>query len=248
MLNLSNRINSFFARIPSPAFNEPSDSVVRTESNVKILAFDAEQPKSIPRYLQLARSIHERITADEEKELAVFRAAEALAARKNELIMRAVQEVVAFCSLLQNAPELNRILEAKALEITDRLYSNRAQYTIEHEPITVRYDAPMYQVDLHEPEHIRLTGEANASIQINFNPVKFTLTEKASSESSTVTQYLLSKQYRITEEGTFHRFTGDDKLPADPIAELLTELRLKLGFEFFDKHLMPYLETQSACA
>lgn len=246
MLNLSNKISSFFARNPTSDSEEQPDSLPVAESNINVIAFDEEQPRPIPRYLQLARSIHERITADEEKELAVFRAAEALAARKNELIMRAVQEVVEFCSVLQNAPELNKILEAKALEITDRLYSNRSQYTIEHEPITVRYDAPMYQVDLHEPEHIRLTGEANASLQINFNPVKFTMTEKTSSESSTVTQYLLSKQYRITAEGMFQRYTGDDKQPADPIAEIITELRLKLGFEFFDKHLMPFMETQSS--
>jgi hypothetical protein len=251
MSALSSKITSFF--IKNSAQNSVQElqpqavpaSVPASDTSNNVLSFDAEQTKPIPRYLQLARSIHTRISSEEEKELAVYRAAESQAARKNEVIMRAVQEVVDFCTLLQSAAELGKILEAKALEITDRLYSNRSQYTIEHEPIIVRYDAPMYQVDLHEPDHIRLTGEANASIQISFNPVKFIMTKKTSSESSTVTQYLLSKQYRITADGTFHRFTGDDKLPADPIAEILTDLRLKLGFEFFEKTLLPFFETDS---
>jgi len=79
MLNLSNKISSFFARNPTSDSEAQPDSLPVAESNINVIAFDEEQPKPIPRYLQLARSIHERITADEEKELAVFRAAEALA-------------------------------------------------------------------------------------------------------------------------------------------------------------------------
>jgi hypothetical protein len=248
MSALSSKITAFFSKSATQTVlqdSQPAPEQVAEVSN-NVISFDAEQIKPIPRYLQLARSIHTRISAEEEKELAVYRAAEAQAARKNEVIMRAVQEVVDFCALLRNAPDLNKMLEQKAVEITERLYSNRSTYTIQHEPISVHYEAPLYQVDMHAPDHIRLTGCNNSHIQIGFNPVKFVMTDKFTTESSTVTQYLMSRQYRIESDGTFQRQTGDDGQVADPIAEILTDLRLKLGFEFFEKTLLPFLESETS--
>lgn len=73
-------------------------------------------------------------------------------------------------------------------------------------------------------------------------PVKFEMTDKITSEKSTVTQYLMRRQYRVEPNGVFHRLTGEYNQPADPIAEVLTELRLKLGFDFFEKNLLPFME------
>ncbi len=238
---LPNKISALFKKQAISA-NMPTAGDFLTANHErnddKIIPMYNGQPATIPRYLQLARSIHTRISSEEEKELAVYRAAETQAARKNEIIMRAVQEVVDFCAVLRQVPELNRMLDQKTVEITERLYSSRSTYTIEEESISVRYEAPLYQVDMHVSDHVKLTGCDGAHIHIGFNPVKFVMTDK----SSTVTHYLMSRQYRIEADGTFHRATGDDKQPADPVAEILTDLRLKLGFEFFEKTLLPYFE------
>ncbi|MBX9727218.1 MAG: hypothetical protein K2X09_08130 [Rickettsiales bacterium] len=217
------------AEIPQSAF-EDDDEVIA--------------PK-IPRYLQLARAIHARFTADEEKEKAIFREAEALVARKNEVIMRAVQEVLDFCAMLREVPELTAALDQKTDDITQRLYSNRATYTVEHEPIAVVYEAPLYSVDMRKPEHISLSRVDNAYLQVSFNPVKFELCRSESESNSTVTQHLLSKHYRLDSGGTFLHFQSRDGAPADPIADIITELRARLGHDFFEKNLMPYFEAHA---
>ncbi len=201
--------------------------------------------KPIPRYLQLARVIHARFTADEEKEKAIYREAEALVARKNEVIMRAVQEVLDFCGILRNAPELNAELDKRTEDITQRLFSDRCSFTVENETIAVHYEAPLYHVDMRMPEHIKLTSADNAYLQISFNPVKFAVLDKELEESSTITKHLLIKQYRLENNGTFLHFQSKDGTPADPIADIITELRAKLGHEFFEKNMMPYLEAQA---
>ncbi|MEQ1788924.1 MAG: hypothetical protein ABL857_00625 [Rickettsiales bacterium] len=95
------------------------------------------------------------------------------------------------------------------------------------------------------PEHISLTCADNAYLQISFNPVKFVVTDKESEESSTITKHLLIKQYRLETNGTFLHFQSKDGAAADPIADIITELRAKLGHEFFERKLMPYFEAQS---
>jgi len=214
------------AEIPQSAFEDDDEPVA---------------PK-IPRYLQLARAIHARFTADEEKEKAAFRAAEALVARKNEVIMRAVQEVLDFCTLLREVPELTAALDQKTDDITQRLYSNRATYTVQHKAIEVEYEAPLYRVDMHKPDHVSLSRVDNAYLHVSFNPVKFELLRSESEADSTVTTHLLSKQYRLDSNGTFLHFQSRDGSPADPIADIITELRARLGHDFFEKNLMPYLE------
>ena len=199
----------------------------------------------IPRYLQLARTIHARFTADEEKEFAVYRAAEALVARKNSVIMRAVQEVLDFCGILRNVPELNAALDKKTEDITQRLFSNRCTYTVENEPIAVQYEAPVYRVDMHMPDHVSLSSANNAYLHISFNPVKFLVVNKEEEGEATITKHLLMKQYRLATDGTFLHFQSNDGAAADPIADIITELRAKLGHEFFEKNLMPHFEAQA---
>jgi len=206
-------------------------------------AFEDKTP-TIPRYLQLARAIHARFTADEEKEIAVYRAAETLAARKNEVIMRAVQEVLDFCDLLREVPELTATLDKKIEDITQRLFSSRCTYTVEHESIVVEYEAPLYRVDMQKPDHVSLSSADNAYLHVSFNPVKFALLRSESEEDSTVTKHLLSKQYRLDSKGTFLHFQSRDGKPADPIADIISELRARLGHEFFEKNLMPFFEEQ----
>lgn len=202
-------------------------------------------PPAIPRYLQLARAIHARFTAAEEKERAVLREAEELAARKNEVIMRSVNEVLEFCELLRAAPELRDTLSRKTEDITQRLFSERGDYTVEEESIAVRYQAPFYRVDMHMPEHISLAGADNAYLHISFNPVTFALMRHESGEGATVTKHLLMKQYRLDASGTFIHFQSNDGTPADPIADIIADLRGKLGHDFFEVTLMPFLEAQT---
>jgi hypothetical protein len=198
----------------------------------------------VPRYLQLARAIHARFTADEEREIAVYRAAEALVASKNAVIMRAVQEVLDFCEILRNVPELNAALDKKTEDITQRLFSNRCTYTVENEPIAVQYEAPVYRVDMHMPDHISLSSVNNAYLHVSFNPVKFMVVNKEEEGEATITKHLLMKQYRLATDGTFLHFQSNEGAAADPISDIITELRAKLGHEFFEKHLMPYFEAQ----
>lgn len=98
------------------------------------------------------------------------------------------------------------------------------------------------------PEHIKLTSADNAYLQISFNPVKFAVLDRESEQSSTITKHLLIKQYRLETNGTFLHFQAKDGTPADPIADIITELRAKLGHEFFEKNLMPFLEAQAGVA
>ena len=215
----------------------------QSPEGANILAWGGENPsKPIPRYLQLARSIHARFTAEEEKKMAVYKAAEALANRKNEVILRAVQEVLDFCEVLRNVPEFSAMLDKKLEDITQRLFSSRCAFTVEHEPIAVQYQAPLYRVDMHMPDHVSLSTADNAFLHISFNPVKFVVQNSPDEEHSTITQHLLLKQYRIEANGTFLHFQASDGTPADPIADILTELRAKLGHEFFEKNLLPYFE------
>ena len=220
------------AEIPASAFEDDDEPVA---------------PK-IPRYLQLARAIHARFTADEEKEKAIYREAEALVARKNEVIMRAVKEVLDFCDMLREVPELTAALDQKTDDITQRLFSNRCTYTVEHEAIAVEYEAPLYSVDMHKPEHISLSRVDNAYLQVSFNPVKFEVFRSESESDSTVTKHLLSKHYRLDSNGTFLHFQSRDGSPADPVADIITELRARLGHDFFERNLMPYFESQAQTA
>ena len=98
---------------------------------------------------------------------------------------------------------------------------------------------------MHMPDRIGLTCSDNAYLHISFNPVKFTLANNESEENSTITKHLLIKQYRIEANGTFLHFQSRENTAADPIAEILTELRAKLGHDFFEKNLMPYFEAQA---
>jgi hypothetical protein len=215
-----------------------------THAERNVLKWAANSAPSIPRHLQLARSIHARFTKEEEKQLAVYREAESLAARKNDLIMRAVNEVLEFCELLRNVPDFNALLDAKTEDITQRWFSTGCSYTVENEPIGVRYEAPRYRVDMHVPEHVSLTGVDNAYMHISFNPVTFVVHDKHATETSTITKHLLSKQYRITADGTFLHDQSANDTPVDPIAEILTDLRARLGHEFFERNLLPHFEAQ----
>lgn len=221
-----------------------SPANARDEGNILEWAPTSAAP--IPRYLQLARSIHARFTSEEEKQLAIYRQAEAHAERKNELIMRAVKEVVDFCELLRNVPDFGRMLDEKTEDITQRWFSSRCSYTVENESIGVRYEAPCYRVDMHMPEHVSLTGVDNAYMHISFNPVTFVVEDNHSTETSTITKHLLVKQYRITANGTFLHTQSPEESPVDPIAEILTELRTRLGHEFFETNLIPYFEAQTS--
>lgn len=203
---------------------------------------------SIPRYLQLARAIHSRFTSEEDREIAVLKQAQELAARKNEAIMRSVNEVLEFCEMLRKVPDLKEILDRKIEDITERLMTDKSTYKVEDENIAVEYKAPFYQVDMHMPEHISLACVDDAYLQISFNPVKFVITRNGSEENSTVTKHLLMKQYRLDANGAFLHFTGKDGTVADPIADIITELRAKIGREFFENSLMPFLEREAVQA
>ncbi len=210
------------------------------------IAHPSESVPSIPRYLQLARAIHRHFTSEEDKEMAVLKKAQELAALKNEAIMRSVNEVLEFCEILRKAPALKEVLDQKINDITQRLLSDKCTYTVEDENIAVEYKAPFYQVDMHMPEHISLANVDDAYLQISFNPVRFVVTRNGAEDGSMVTKHLLMKQYRLDANGAFLHFTGKDGTAADPIADIITELRAKIGREFFENSLMPCLEREAA--
>ena len=98
---------------------------------------------------------------------------------------------------------------------------------------------------MHMPEHISLACANDAYLHISFNPVKFVVVRSDSEENSTVTKHLLIKQYRLDANGKFMHFQTNDGAAADPIADIITELRTKLGREFFENSLMPYFEREA---
>ena len=224
---------------PSPAL-EPDVKTV--QDNVLEIA---PQPQ-IPRYLQLARSIHARFTAKEEQERALIRAAEAVAHRRNEVILRAVREIQEFVDVLSRAPEIVRVLNHHAHDITTRIFdAQRSSFTIEQSPITLHFQVPLYQVNMNAPEHIILTGEDTAYLQIGISPVNFITVHPTPSDALTTTLHLLCRKYKIEVDGTFTATNGDSPKNADPIADILSDLRGKIGHDFFEEKLLPWLEAAS---
>ena len=206
---------------------------------------DDVNTSKIPRFLQLARAIHARFTADEEIARSILREAEELVARKNEVIMRSVQEVLDFCSLLREVPELIAALDQKTEDITQCLFSNKCTFSVEREPIVVEYEAPLYRVDMQKPEHISLSRVDSAYLHVSFNPVRFAVFRSESGEDATVTKHLMSKQYRLDSNGTFLHFQSRSGNAADPIADIITELRARLGHDFFEAELLPNFEARA---
>jgi hypothetical protein len=199
----------------------------------------------VPRFLQLARAIHSRISQQEATERAAHIAAQSLAAVKNEIILRAVQEVIEFCALLRDMPELTGHLSKKTEEITQRLFSPRSDYTVQESMIEVRYEAPTYCVDMQMPDHIKPTIKGDtAYLHVHFNPVTFIMVNPEPQSKICITKSLLMKQYHLKLEEEKLYFYTYDGTPADPIADIITELRSKLGHAFFETKIMPYLEAQ----
>jgi hypothetical protein len=216
-------------------------------SKANVIAWpDSEDSNLAARYLQLARKIHAYFTNQEEKQAAVRRAAENLAARKNAVIIRAVQEIVEFCQILAAAPELKTELCRRAVNIAQRMLSNRYAYSLADEPISVSYEVPVYYVDLALSDHIGIMGADQAKLQIGFSPVKLSSPIERVLHIPDLTTYLMNKIYRIQTDGTFTHIYANDNAPADPISDILTELRVRLGHDYFEHHLMPYLESKDA--
>jgi hypothetical protein len=204
------------------------------------------QPR-IPRYVQLARSIHARFTAKEEQESALIRAAEVMASNKNGLILRPVREIQEFMDVLSRAPEIVSVLNHHAHDITTRIFdAKRSSFTVEQCPIALHFQVPLYQVNMNAPEHIMLTGEDTAYLQIGISPVNFITAHPSSSDGLTTTLHLLCRKYKIEVDGTFTAISGDSPKNADPIADILSDLRGKLGHDFFNEKLLPWLERNTA--
>ena len=248
--------NSLFYRFlrPSSALQEAVAAVVDVEEIAlppePLLIQDnvseiAPQPH-IPRYVQLARSIHARFTAKAQQERALIRAAEAEAHRRNEAILRAVREIQEFVDVLSRAPEIVSVLNHHAHDITTRIFdTQRSSFTIEQSPITLHFQVPIYQVNMNAPEHIVLTGEDTAYLQIGISPVHFQTFHPAPSDSLTTTLHLLCRKYKIEIDGSFTATIGESPNNADPIADILSDLRGKLGHDFFEEKLLPWLEEKS---
>jgi hypothetical protein len=202
------------------------------------------QPQ-IPRYLQLARSIHARFTAKEEQERALIRAAEAVAQRKNETILRTVREIQEFVEVLSRAPEIVSVLNHHAHDITTRIFdAQRSNFTIDKSPIALHFQVPLYQVNMNAPEHIMITGEDTAYLQIGISPVHFQTVHPMPSDAPTTTLHLMCRKYKIEVDGTFTATSGDSTKNADPIADILSDLHGKLGHDFFEEKLLPWLEKE----
>lgn len=224
------------AEEPAPPLPEPAQDVILTLTT----------SPQIPRYVQLARSIHARFTAKEEQERALIRAAEEEASRKNDVILRPIQEIQTFVAAISHAPDLVEVLNHHAHDITTRMFdTQRSHFTIEKNPIALYFQAPLYQVNMHAPHHLVIVGEATAYLQIGISPVHFQTVHPAPSDALTTTLHLLCRKYKIEADGTFTATNGDSPKNADPIADILSDLRGKLGHDFFEEKLLPWLETKS---
>ena len=198
--------------------------------------------KPVARYLLLARKIHARFTQEEEKERAVLHAAEALAKRKNEAIMQPVQEVVEFCKILSQTPGLKDVFSSSAKDIAERMLSNRYAYTIEEEPIAVQYAVPVYSVNMKAIDGTVMSGADNAYLSIGFCPVRVLPAPEQPLDVPCVdTHVFFARKYHIEPDG---RIT-EKKKEADPINDIIEELRSHLGFEYFEQVLLPHLEAQT---
>jgi hypothetical protein len=196
----------------------------------------------VARFLLLARRIHAKVTQQEEKEKAARRAAEALAQHKNAAIMQAVQEVLEFCQILTQTPELKDAFGTHAKAVAERTLSNRYAYTVEDEPICLRYEVPVFSVDMKAADGTRLSGTENAYLHIGFSPVRIAPSPEKPLDVPTLTTHtFFSKKYRIEIDG---RIT-EDKHEADPIADILTEVRSHMGHDFFEEVLLPHLEARA---
>jgi len=197
------------------------------------------QEKPVARFLLLARRIHAKFTQEEEKEKAARRAAEALAASKNAAIMQSVQEVTEFCKILGQAPGLRDAFTSNAKDIAERTLSNRYGYTMDDEPIAVQYAVPVYSVNMKAADGTVMTGADNAYLSIGFCPVKIAPSpEQPLNVPCVDTHVFFAKKYHIETDGKI----TENKKEADPISDILTELRTKMGHDFFEEVLLPYLE------
>lgn len=199
--------------------------------------------KPVARYLLLARRIHSFFTQEEAQARAALRAAVEKAKAKNAAIMQPVQEVVDFCGILSRTPGLIEAFSSNAKDIAARVLNNRYEYEV-GEPIAVRYEVPVYAVDMKAADGTVLTGTQDAFLHIGFSPVKIAPSPEKPLDVPTMTAHtFFSKKYRIELDG---RIT-EDKKDADPIADILTELRARMGHDYFETVLLPHLETQRPC-
>jgi hypothetical protein len=199
------------------------------------------QKTPIARFLLLARKIHAKFTQEEEKERTARHAAEALAERKNAAIIQSVQEVVEFCQILSQTPGLRDAFSSNAKDIAERTLSNRYAYTMEDEPIAVSYEVPIYTVNMKAIDGTVMSGAENAHLSIGFCPVRIGPSpEQPLDVPSMSTHVFFAKKYHIEVDGkiTLH------KKEADPISDIITELRTQMGHGFFEEVLLPHLEAQ----
>jgi hypothetical protein len=202
------------------------------------------QTKPVARFLLLARKIHAKFTQDEEKERSARRAAEALAERKNAAIMQSVQEVVEFCQILSQTSALRDFFSSNAKDIAERTLSNRYAYTMEDEPLAVSYKVPVFSVNMKATDGTVMSGAENAYLRIGLCPVQIAPSPENPLDVPSLTAHtFFSKNYHIEIDG---RIT-EHKKDADPIADILTELRTRLGHDFFETVLLPHLEAQQQC-
>jgi len=204
------------------------------------------QEKPVARYLLLAHNIHARFTQQEEKERAALRAAEEKAKQKNAAIMQPVQEAVEFCQILIQTPGLREAFSANAKDIAARLLSNRYAYTVEDEPIAIRYEVPVFCVDMKAIDGTVLSGTKDAFLHIGLSPVKIApAPEKPLDVPTMTTHTFYSKKYRIESDGRIMEDVKGERRKADPISDILTELRAHMGHDFFETVLLPHLEAQA---
>lgn len=215
-------------------------ALVKTETHANP---DEQPPAGIPRFLWLARKIHAAFTQREEKERAALRAAETLVQKKNAAIQAPVQEVVRFCQLLTQAPGLTEQFASMAQEMAERLLGNRYAYSLDNEVIVLRYSAPAYHVDMNAPDHTKLTGTDNAHMYIGFSPVRISpAPDHPLDVPTTTTHAFFSRNYRILPDGTIMEEVKGKQTNADPIVDIITELRSILGGEYFESKLLPFWE------
>jgi len=198
--------------------------------------------KPVARFLLLARKIHAKYTQQEEQERAALRAADASAKRKNEAIMQPVREVVEFCQILTQTPGLMEAFSSKAKDIAERTLSNRYAYTMEEEPIAVNYQVPVYSVNMKAADGTVMSGAENAYLSVGICPVQISPSSERPLDVPTMTAHtFFGRKYHIEPTGQI----TDNKKEADPIADIIEELRSRMGRDYFEQVLLPHFEAQA---
>lgn len=201
----------------------------------------SKSTKNIARCVMLASSIHKQISEEEQKRKAAIDAANLLVAQMNATMQQPIHDALEFFEVLNHLPALHQQFSQTIQNLTE-LFHDKINPKIEGDRITVRCTIPHYKVDMAQPDHYVLCGERDARLSLAVHPISFALFNQDQGGTDSITKSLIKKEYLIKIEQGVAVFYTPEQAKTDPVAELLTELRHKLGYDFFEQEFLPYMQ------